>query len=152
MTLAADIQADLTFLTGLEANVVGYTIDNSPNGEAAKALCVIYNANKSSTTVTIPEGDWNVYVKGNKAGTEILQTIPGGSVIVDPISALVLVQEDAKAAPTETPISAEVQDTTADSTDDGSNNSTALLIVSAAVIAAAGIAVWMVIRYRKRKK
>jgi pullulanase len=94
MTKAEDIQANLTFLNNLEANVVGYTIDNSPNGESATSLCIIYNANKAATTVTIPSGDWNVYVKGNQAGTEILETITGGQITVAPISTIVLVQEN----------------------------------------------------------
>jgi pullulanase len=94
MTKAEDIQANLTFLNNLEENVVGYTIDNSPNGESATSLCIIYNANRASTTVTIPSGDWNVYVKGNQAGTEILETITGGQITVAPISTIVLVQEN----------------------------------------------------------
>lgn len=96
MTKTEDIQSNLTFMEGLDANVVAYTINNSPNGETAKSLLIVYNANKEATTLTVPAGDWNVYVKGNKAGTEILETISGGKVTVDPISALVLVQEDAK--------------------------------------------------------
>lgn len=98
MTSTADIQANLNFLEDLEENVVGYIINNSPNGETAKAICIIYNANKTETTVTIPEGNWKVYVKGNRAGSNILETITGKKVTVEAMSALVLLREDTKAA------------------------------------------------------
>jgi pullulanase len=152
MTSTADIQSNLSFLTGLDPNVVAYTISNSPNGETAKALCVIYNANKTAANVTIPEGDWNVYVKGNKAGTEILETISGGSVAVDPISALVLVQEDAKAAPTDVPAPTDAVRTTAPaSAEEQDSNTVVYIILGIAAAAVAAVVVFAVIRRRKAK-
>jgi pullulanase len=65
-------------------------------GETAKSIFLVFNANSAEQTVTLPEGSWNVYINGEKAGTEILETV-SGTVAVAPISALVLVQEDAKA-------------------------------------------------------
>ena len=94
MTKTSDIQENLAFLTGLDPNVVGYTIEHSPNGEHAEALCVIFNANKAEATVKIPAGNWNVYVKGNQAGTRILDTVSGGEVTLESISAMVLVKEE----------------------------------------------------------
>jgi pullulanase len=94
MTTTKEVQSNLTFLEELPVNVVGYTIDNSPNGESAKSICVVFNANNKATPVSIPEGSWNVYVRGSQAGTEIIETIKGGSITIDPISALVLVKED----------------------------------------------------------
>ncbi|MBE5965393.1 MAG: type I pullulanase [Lachnospiraceae bacterium] len=94
MTKASDIQENLTFLSGLDSNVVGYTIEYSPNGENAEALCIIFNANKAEAAVKIPEGNWNVYVKGNQAGTQILDMVSGGEVTLEPISAMVLVKEE----------------------------------------------------------
>ena len=58
------------------------------------SICVIFNANHTPASVVIPEGSWNVYVRGNQAGTKRLDTIQGGSITIDPISAFVLVQED----------------------------------------------------------
>lgn len=153
MTTTEQVKANLSFLEGLEANVVGYTILNSPNGEAAKALCMIFNANKTATTVTIPEGDWNVYVKGSKAGTEILETISGGTITIDPISALVLVQEDMTKAPTETNTIDSSDDVSETSTEQGSEqkNNTMLYIiigVVAAILVVAGALVFV----KRRKK
>lgn len=89
MTTAEDIQNNLTFVDGLDANVVAYTIANSPNGEIAEDLFVIYNGNATPTEVTLPEGKWDIYVNGEKAGCEVLGTAEG-KVTVDGISAMVL--------------------------------------------------------------
>lgn len=149
MTKTSDIQANLTFMEGLDANVVGYTINNSPNGEEAKAICVIFNANKASTSVAIPDGDWNVYVKGKKAGTEILETISGGTVTVDPISTLVLVQEDAKAAvPTDT-TSEDTQETSAPTSDSTQNNNVMLFLAIGLGVVVLIAAVFVFIRRKK---
>lgn len=89
MTTAEEVQDNLKFADGLDANVVAYTIANSPNGETAEELFVVYNANKEPVKVTLPEGEWEIYVNGEKAGTEKLGTA-NGSVEVEGISAMVL--------------------------------------------------------------
>jgi pullulanase len=94
MMTTEELQKNLTFLESLPEKVVGYTIDHSPNNESAKSICILFNANHAVTPVTVPEGSWNVYIRGTQAGTEILETIEGGSITIDPISALVLVKED----------------------------------------------------------
>ena len=71
-----------------------YTIVNSSNGEKAKNIMVIYNGNKEAVDITLPDGKWNIYIDGEKAGTEVLSTVEG-TVSVDGISACVLVQEGA---------------------------------------------------------
>jgi pullulanase len=153
MTKTSDIQANLTFVDGLDANVIGYTINNSPNGEDAKSLCIIYNANKTASTVTIPEGDWNVYVKGKKAGTEILETISGGKVTVDPISTLILVKEDGKSAATNNmSASNNVEDSTVQTTAIAQNNNSLLITILGilgAVVVIAGVIVF-VTKHRKK--
>ncbi len=155
MAKTSDIQANLTFLEGLEANVIAYTINNSPNGETAKALCMVFNANKTATTVAIPEGEWNVYVKGDKAGTEILETISGSTVTVDPISALVLVQEDAKAASAEadtTDTADTTQETITTAKEAGrSNNTVIYIVIVVAVVALGGVGAWLFLRRRNEK-
>lgn len=89
MTTAEDIQSNLTFVDGLGANVVAYTIENSPNGEIAEDIFVIYNANKEPISVSLSEGEWEIYVNGEKAGCEVLDTV-SGTVQVEGISAMVL--------------------------------------------------------------
>ena len=90
MTTTQEIQDNLHFMDA-EANVVAYTIDNQPNGEIAEKIMVIYNGNTNGVTVTLPEGKWDICINGVSAGTQSLAKAEG-SVNVDAISALVLVQ------------------------------------------------------------
>lgn len=101
LTTAADVSSSVEEVGGLSANVVGFQIAGGINGETAESLYVVFNANGSAQTVTLPEGSWNVYINGEKAGTEVLETV-SGTATVAPISALVLVREDSAApAPTD---------------------------------------------------
>lgn len=97
MTGTKDIAANLVFEDHAPAGVVAYRITGKPNGETADGIYVIHNANKEAVAMTLPAGDWKVYVNGEKAGTEAIAAIKGGSkgaeVSVAPISTLVLVQE-----------------------------------------------------------
>lgn len=88
MLMTKEIETRLKFLKWLDTNLIAFTIACPEEGD----LCVIYNANKDIKPVHIPEGKWKVYVKGNQAGNEILETNTGGVVYVDPISAMVMVQ------------------------------------------------------------
>jgi pullulanase len=94
---AADVAEHVQSVEGLDANVVAFDITGGINDETADEIYVIYNANEEETTVSLPDGDWNVYINGEKAGTEILETVKEGSVTVSPISAMVLVRESASA-------------------------------------------------------
>lgn len=91
MSTTEEIQQNLHFVDVEQKNVVAYTIDNSPNGETAEKIMVVYNGNPSATDIALPEGAWDICINGQKAGTEVLATAEG-SVCVDAISALVLVQ------------------------------------------------------------
>lgn len=92
MTTTEEVQNNITFQDVAQANVVAYTIDNSPNGESAESIFVAFNANKEDVTLQLPEGEWDVYVDGEAAGTEIISSVKG-TVTVSPISALVLMKE-----------------------------------------------------------
>lgn len=89
MTTAEEIQNNLTFIDGLGSNVVAYTIENSPNKEIAEEIFVVYNGNKDGVTISLPEGEWEIYINGEKAGCEVLGTV-SGTVEVEGISAMVL--------------------------------------------------------------
>lgn len=90
---AEDVAEHVTAVEGLSSNVVAFNITGGVNEETADAIYVIFNANDEEQAVTLPEGDWNVYIDGEKAGTEVLSTVTDGEVTVAPISAMVLVQE-----------------------------------------------------------
>ncbi len=88
MATLEELEERLTFFKWMEPNVVAYLIKETKTRE----LCVIYNANRTSKNLLIPSGIWNVYVKGNKAGTIILEEINQEQITIAPISAMVLVR------------------------------------------------------------
>lgn len=92
MTSTKEISSRLKFVDGLSDGVIAYQIEKGLD-DSNEEIYVIFNANKEAITHTIPEGTWKVYVDDNKAGTEVLATITNGSVMVEPISAMVLVNE-----------------------------------------------------------
>ena len=89
MTSAEEVSAHITKLNDLEFNVTGFHISAGANGED-NDLIVVFNPKAESTAVNLPEGQWEIYVSGQQAGTEVLGTA-SGTVTVEPISALVLV-------------------------------------------------------------
>lgn len=105
LSTAEEVASTVSRVDGLEANVLAFDIQGGMEGETADEIFVIFNANASETAVTLPEGSWNVYVNGEKAGTTVLDTVTDGSVTVSPVSAMVLardsVQTSAAAAPEE---------------------------------------------------
>ena len=105
MTTEAEVSEKITLLPGLDFNVNGFHIAAGANGEP-NSLVVIFNPNAEATTVTLPEGAWDIRINGQDAGDESLGTAEG-TVEVAPISAMVLVQEgEAEPQPTE-PVAAE---------------------------------------------
>jgi pullulanase len=92
---AADVEENVKPVEGMADNVVAFDINGGVNGETAKEIYVIFNANTEEQSVELPDGDWNVYIDGEKAGTEVLSTIKDGTAVVAPISAMVLVRESA---------------------------------------------------------
>ena len=51
--------------------LLSFTVKNPYTGEQ---YFVVYNANTSSTTVTLPAGSWNLYIDGSHAGTTPLNS------------------------------------------------------------------------------
>ena len=94
MTSAEEVTARIQNLTGLDFNVTGFHILPGANGETSE-IVTVFNPRSEATTVALPEGVWNIYIDGEKAGTEVLGTVQG-EVRVAPISAMVLVRKTAE--------------------------------------------------------
>ena len=94
MTTAEDVTSHITTLAGTPDAVNAFVITGGMEGENADAICVIFNPNPAEAKVTLPEGNWNIYINGEDAGTTKLGTA-SGEVTVGAISAMVLVQEPA---------------------------------------------------------
>ena len=100
LTTADEVNANVTALNGLDANVVAFQVNGGVNGETAESIVSIFNANKAATTVTLPEGEWHVCVNGKEAGIYSLGKV-SGTVSVDALSATILVKGDVQEKPVE---------------------------------------------------
>ena len=97
---AKEVAEKITQLGGVDFNVNAFHIAKGANGEENE-LVVIFNPNAEATTVTLPEGQWDIRINGEEAGDRSLGTAEG-TVEVQPISAMVLVREgEEPVAPTE---------------------------------------------------
>ena len=90
MTEQAEILSAMSALETGSDNVIAI-LNKGGKVENAEILTVI-NAG-TDTTVTLPEGQWNVYVNATTAGTEIIETVEG-TVSVAGTSAMILVKAE----------------------------------------------------------
>ena len=95
MTTAEEVAQKITKLGGLDFNVVGFHIAAGANGEENE-LIVVFNPTPNASAVKLPEGEWTIYINGDKAGTQSLGNF-FGMALAEPISAMVLVKAPAQA-------------------------------------------------------
>lgn len=105
MATAQDAEAHIAQLGDLEANVVGSHISAGANGEDNEIIA-IFNARDAETTVNLPNGQWIVYIDGEKAGTEPLDIVKG-TVTVAAASACVMVKDPSAPEEVEEPTKSE---------------------------------------------
>lgn len=152
MTTAADIQSNLTFMSGLDANVVAYTIANNANGDTAEKITVILNANEEAVDVKLPAGTWEICVNDTTAGTASVGTAEG-TVSVSGISAMVLVQGDDTIVKADS-ITEDKNDTSvsSDNTENTEKTSSKAPLIAGGAAVAAIAAIVAGIFAKKRKK
>ena len=93
MQTAEEVAANITRIREVDDEVLAFQINaGAVEGEKADSIFVIFNPNTEATEVTLPEGKWNIYINGEDAGTEVIASA-SGTVTVEAISAMVLVQE-----------------------------------------------------------
>ena len=95
MTTAEEVAQKITKLGGLDFNLVGFHIAAGANGEENE-LIVVFNPTPNASAVKLPEGEWTIYINGDKAGTQALGNF-SGMALAEPISAMVLVKAPAEA-------------------------------------------------------
>ena len=157
MAETADIQSNLVFMSGLDANVAGYTIGNNANGDTAEKITVILNGNAEAVDVALPAGTWEICVNDTTAGTASVGTAQG-TVSVAGISALVLVQGDdtiVKAdartgSETDTSVSPESTENVKDTEKSQKSPGRAPLIAGGVIVAAAAAAAGIAVKKRKK--
>ena len=72
------------------ADVVAFTITPGANGDKS-AIFVALNPRKEGVQISLPQGNWEIFVAGSQAGMTALGTARE-RVTVEPVSALVMVQ------------------------------------------------------------
>lgn len=146
MTTAADVTENIIAVEGLDANVLAFDIKGGANGDSAEGMYVIFNANNEEKQVTLPAGfAWDVYVNGEKAGTEVIESIRSGVAKVAPISAMVLVRGE-EVDPSEQVAATETTEET------GKSASVNKGLVATGVAAVIAVAAGVVAFIRKKKK
>ena len=89
MTSEAEILAAMSAIDTGSNNIIA-VLNEGGNGEDAVILS-IFNADAAEQTVTLPEGEWEIYVNAEQAGTTALETVEG-TVTVSGTSAMILVK------------------------------------------------------------
>lgn len=94
MDTAKQIADNLSFIDVDDSNIIAYTLNGASVNDSWSKIAVIVNANKEEKKVTLPSSDWVVVVNGEKAGTEVLDTVKGNEVTVPAQTSYVLVNKD----------------------------------------------------------
>ena len=92
MTTAQAVEENIKAIVDPNSTVLAFEIKGGANGEANDGMYVIFNSKEEAVSMDLPEGNWTIYINGEDAGTTPLGSA-SGSVTVDPISAMVLVNE-----------------------------------------------------------
>jgi pullulanase len=92
MTTTAAIKTNLKFLKGSDS-VIAYSINGKAVGDKATTIVVIHNADPAGATVVLPNSKkWKILAKGSQIGTQVLQVLSAGKVLVPGQSTMVLTQ------------------------------------------------------------
>ena len=140
LTNAQDVADTVAAVDGLYENVVAFQLKGGVNNEASDGIFIIFNPNTTETSVTLPDGAWDVCVNADTAGTEAITTV-SGTATVEPISAMVLVKNNSAATP-----STENTDTAFGVS---KNRPGVAVAVGAGIVAACGAAAYVF--HKKRK-
>lgn len=90
MTTAGEIAKNIVFDKVTSPNVISYSIKNNANGDEWKEIKLVFNGSSSPFVAKIPKGDWTVVARDGQIKADGLGTSKGGTVVVEPTSALIL--------------------------------------------------------------
>ena len=90
MTTAGEIARNIAFDKITSPNVISYSIKNNANGDEWKEIKLVFNGSDSPFVAKIPKGDWTVVARDGQLKADGLGTSKGGTVVVEPTSALIL--------------------------------------------------------------
>ncbi|MBQ8143584.1 MAG: type I pullulanase, partial [Butyricicoccus sp.] len=85
---AEEAHANITFVSGMAHNVVAFVNVADPK----ETMYVVFNGNRTEETITLPRGQWDVYVNDRTAGNAPIETVTG-QITIPAISAMVLIRK-----------------------------------------------------------
>lgn len=88
MVNSEEIQKNLTFLGNMPNSIVAFIFKNHVNGDLWKDILVIFNANKDSVSINLPEGPWNIALYSNSNVNSDI--ISGTNMVINRISSCIL--------------------------------------------------------------
>ena len=91
MTNANDILANLVPVHCDHPNIGAFQLRGDVCYEPSDELYMIFSAANTAEDVKLPQGQWQLCIDGDRAGTASLKTV-SGSITVPPISAMILVK------------------------------------------------------------
>ncbi|WP_310393380.1 type I pullulanase [Hymenobacter sp.] len=88
------IQRHLEFLPGLPAGTIAYRLKDHAGGDAWQTITVLFNGNRTPTSIEVPAGSYTVVLRGDQLNEKGLSRLDltGAPVPVPASSALILVQ------------------------------------------------------------
>lgn len=92
LTTPEEVENYVTPVEGLPKNVVAMHIAGDADGKKTDEIFAVFNPNRTEAEISLPPGEWGVCINAEHAGTEPVGTVAEGKVIVEPISATVLVK------------------------------------------------------------
>ncbi len=90
MTTAGEIAKNIVFDKVTSPNVISYSIRNNANGDEWKEIKLVFNGSDHPFVAKIPKGDWTVIARDGQIKADGLATSKGGTIVVEPTSALIL--------------------------------------------------------------
>ena len=90
MTTARDIAKNIVFDKITSPNVVSYSIRNNANGDEWKEIKLVFNGSDAPFVAKVPRGEWLVIARDGRIKADGLGTSKGGTIVVEPTSALIL--------------------------------------------------------------
>lgn len=90
MTTAGEIARNIVFDKITSPNVISYSIKNNANGDEWKEIKLVFNGSDSPFVAKIPKGDWTVVARDGQLKADGLGSSKGGTVVVEPTSAIIL--------------------------------------------------------------
>jgi pullulanase len=73
-------------------NVVAFTLTDNAKGDTWRNILVIYNGNRKSVMVEIPEGEWNLVCNDGKINLTGIAQVKTSAFVVAPSSESILYQ------------------------------------------------------------